>query len=132
MSSAPADMLSVVKTISTSTELLAWAAGLFEGEGSITANDTRLILSVRNGDLEVLEFFEETVQAGTIYGPYTWTSDGARRKPFWTWVAAAEEAFEVLGMLAPWLSSRRLQRAMELTEIDFRERRFAVKRPCDQ
>jgi hypothetical protein len=46
-------------------------------------------------------------------------NDGHRRKPFWAWTAREEEAFDLLQMLGPWLSPRRLDRAYELSGIRF-------------
>jgi hypothetical protein len=60
------------------------------------------------------------VEIGDIYGPYTWRGDGIPRKPFWVWSARDYDALDVFAMLTPWLSKRRLDRALELTGIDFR------------
>ena len=61
---------------------IAWAAGLFEGEGTITRCDGRLHLRMQLTDLEVLERFAEIVGTGKIYGPYTRPfKDGFNRKP---------------------------------------------------
>lgn len=49
---------------------VAWAAGFFEGEGSITTSNGRLIVRIHNTDLEPLEGFARIVVFGEIYGPY--------------------------------------------------------------
>jgi hypothetical protein len=50
---------------------IAWAAGLFEGEGSITHVYGRTQLRIHMTDFEVLERFLEIIGAGRIYGPYS-------------------------------------------------------------
>lgn len=56
---------------------LAWAAGFFDGEGTVgISHQSRpnplpvLHLSVSQNDTEVLERFKTIVGTGTIYGPY--------------------------------------------------------------
>ena len=72
----------------------------------------RFTIKVTNTDLY------EIVEAGRTYGPYRNSErDGHRRKPFWVWSAAEEDAFDVLQQLAPWLSPRRISRAYELSGI---------------
>ena len=93
----------------------AWAAGLFEGEGSITSCGGRIRLQLQLTDHEVLERFVEIVGAGKVYGPYTkGHRDGYRRKPRWLWVCEGPAAGVVFRTLSPWLSPRRLARGAEL------------------
>jgi hypothetical protein len=104
----------------TRAEEIAWAAGDFEGEGCITESGGRLITRITNTDDSVLERFRDAVDAGTIYGPYErHERDGFDRKPVFVWVAAEDAALDVLALLGRWLSSRRLERAYELTGIRF-------------
>jgi hypothetical protein len=104
----------------TREEEIAWAAGIFEGEGCVTEVEGRFTLKVNNTDEWVILRFAEIVRLGSTYGPYRNSEkDGHRRKPFWVWTAAAENAMDVMQMLAPWLSERRLERARELTGISF-------------
>jgi hypothetical protein len=94
--------------------LVAWAAGIFEGEGCITSTNGRLTIRVTNTDEWVVRKVSR-ILGGTVYGPYTSRSrDGFRRKPFWHWVADGEAAEDVLAELEPWLSERRLQRAEQI------------------
>jgi hypothetical protein len=109
--------LKVVATRGTLKEQIAWAAGVFEGEGCITTDgNNRFQLRVDNTDEEVVQRFAAIVEAGRVYGPYRQDNarDGHVRKPFWAWVAFEDEAFAVVDMLAPWLSKRRLARSREL------------------
>lgn len=95
-------------------EEVAWAAGLFDGEGSITHSDRDLQLSLKNTDLELVERFWRIVDRGRIYGPYEHrASDGWNRKPFWAWVAHGDAGHTTLELFAPWLSERRRAQALE-------------------
>lgn len=98
---------------------VAWAAGFFEGEGSITQSNGRLVTRIRNTDEEPIYRFASIVKFGEVYGPYT-QADGLRRprKPFWDWVASEYEALEVLELLWPWLSGRRHGQAMDLVPLE--------------
>ena len=55
---------------------LAWAAGFFEGEGSVTMHGPRFVAQIKNNDAETLARFRVCVEAGRIYGSYT---DASRR-----------------------------------------------------
>jgi hypothetical protein len=102
-------------------EEIAWAAGLFEGEGCVTETDGRFTMRLNNTDERVVRRFDEIVVWGLVYGPYRQlrNRDGRRRKPFWVWVAQDYNAYDAFNLLAPWLSERRLQRAYELTGVRF-------------
>jgi hypothetical protein len=94
---------------------VAWDAGLFEGEGTITACGGCLHLRIQLTNLEVLERFHKIVGTGKIYGPYTrGFKDGFNRKPRWAWVCYGPLARVTFGTLSPWLSPRRLARGEEL------------------
>jgi hypothetical protein len=97
---------------------LAWAAGLFEGEGTITQCGGRLFVRVKITDEEVAYRFASIVRFGTVYGPYHYEPPGAKRKPHWIWHADEYEALEVLEMLWPWLSDRRHAQALDLAPLD--------------
>jgi hypothetical protein len=95
-----------------SSEEIAWAAGLFDGEGSITHTDRDLQASLKNTDLELVTRFDAIVGRGRVYGPYEHPGrDGFRRKPYWIWLAQGDAAHEAIEMLASWLSRRRLEQA---------------------
>jgi hypothetical protein len=104
---------------------IAWAAGLFEGEGSITVSGNEFALTLKNTDESVVRRFWDVLELGSVYGPYDWQgTDGFKRKPYWVWIARRYNAMEALDVMAPWLSSRRLDRGYELTGV-----RFPVKTP---
>jgi len=103
--------------MTASAEEIAWAAGLFEGEGSITQSGGHVRLSLTMTDEEPIRRFVKIVRRGAVYGPYAYErwADGHERKPFWTWVCYDRaEARVTIEHLAPWLSTRRLARAHEL------------------
>jgi hypothetical protein len=95
----------------------AWAAGFFEGEGTITQSGGRLVVRLNNTDSEPVYRFAQ--QFGEVYGPYHYEqADGHRRKPFWVWLAEEYEALEVLELLWPWLSGRRHAQAMDFAPLE--------------
>jgi hypothetical protein len=96
----------------TREEEIAWAAGLFEGEGCLTRRRggdpvARLVST----DEETPLRFCEILQVGRVYGPYR---QDQRRKPFWAWIANGWDAYDTVVLLGPWLGERRRERAREL------------------
>ena len=103
-------------------EQLAWASGLFEGEGCFClSKDYSGPKGFKVGinthtDLDVLLKFKECVgDLGKIYGPYKkMTKDGRPQKTCWSWQANDfETAQAVMALLWPWLCSRRKEKAKE-------------------
>ncbi len=97
-------------------EDLAWAAGLFEGEGCIYMHPNHTVPTVRvevtSTDLDVLEHFQQVVGFGTI-------SPHVRAKPHhklpYKWRGSGHERSQALvAMFWPWLGPRRRGRAAEL------------------
>ncbi len=90
-------------------ENLAWAAGLFEGEGCFSSAGGRgLHASVNMTDEDVVRRFQSVVQMGIIY-PRKPARVGW--KPQWQWLIGSFEHFQALGaMLWPWLHARRRAR----------------------
>lgn len=95
------------------TNDLAWATGLFEGEGSIYVDRSdqrkrdgkvRLEMSLASTDEDVVRRFRY-IAGGTVFGPYT-TRRGT--KPYWTWKLRDEESIHVLvNEMWPYLGRRR-------------------------
>jgi hypothetical protein len=87
---------------------IAWAAGLYEGEGTATQSGGRPRLAVKMYDPEPLYWFHEVVGYGKVYGPYDRKVEGEVVSTYYTWVAQRPaEAWEVAQMLYPWLSMKR-------------------------
>jgi hypothetical protein len=105
----------------TSSENIAWAAGLFEGEGGVNYISTygkgsvrktpTVQVRVNNTDLDVLQRFQ-AILGGRLTGPYDiskYAPNGGKRKPMYQWCASGWAEFERLYLtLKPWLCSRRL------------------------
>jgi hypothetical protein len=102
---------------------IAWAAGLFEGEGSLAVTGQKrngLRLQLKMTDEDCVRMFQE-ICGGHIYGPYNtaerphFFADGSKRKPNWSWSSAGTaHASWVLSKLFPYLHGRRRARAIEL------------------
>ena len=98
---------------------IAWAAGLFEGEGCFTRkrNGGRLVVAAALSmtDEETVRRFHQVLGFGTVYSldPPSWR-DG-KRKPQWRWQTGREYEFRALvELLDPYLGERRWRRAHEL------------------
>ncbi len=94
---------------------VAWAAGLFEGEGCLTWHsvpDTvagrRFKVSIGSNDKDVLDKFAALFPVGKVRGPY---KDGKGRRVSWQYQCTiAEHVYAVVVALYPWLCSRRKAR----------------------
>lgn len=93
-----------------SREQLAWAAGLFEGEGSFGFYSSKsvprkVVARLTITDEDVIRHFHSVISLGRIYGPHI-TAKGT--KPAWTWTTTTfEEAQAVIALLWGWLGARR-------------------------
>lgn len=97
---------------------IAWAAGLFEGEGSITTSRGRFRLQIEMTDEESVRRFHAIVAAGRVYGPYTYTRpDGYIRNPVFQWKANGGEAARAGRLLRPWLGTIRRARLDEILQL---------------
>ena len=94
---------------------IAWAAGLFEGEGSISVRNGKPIMQLKMCDGEVVERFQAVVRLGKVYGPYeNRVNDGYPRSPYFVWTASSDDSAIVIEMFWPWLSDYRRTRAAEV------------------
>jgi hypothetical protein len=104
--------------VSTVETTLAWAAGLFEGEGSISTRHGRPILQLKMCDREIVERFAEAVGTpNRVLGPYknrTGEKDGYPRKDFYVWTTGTHKSQRILTALWPWLGTYRRTRAAEV------------------
>lgn len=91
---------------------LAWAAGLFDGEGHIglrrQVKGSRVYfqraMGVTNTDLELLQRFHAAIGDGRIGSP--WTPPTREHSTKWQWQLTGRKRIEdVFGLLAPFLSS---------------------------
>lgn len=115
-------------------EDMAWAAGLFEGEGSIVwtsvppRNNTkkrhyRCQLSLHSTDEDVVRRFHKVIGIGVVNGPYNYSTKKTKRKPSWYWAVGSHERVQAaIAMMWPWLCSRRRERAKEVLALELLER----------
>ena len=111
---------------------IAWAAGLFEGEGAICSaqkyksvrnangekrkSGFRWWLVIHSTDHDVLRQFAKVVGAGRFYGPYA-DKRSSGYKPQLRWATSTlEETQAVLSLLVPYLGERRRAKAIECLE----------------
>lgn len=95
-------------------EQLAWAAGLFEGEGSFGCDKrTRNIhIELSSTDADVLQRFAAVVGAGRIEVKGRATRRG---KTVWTYrLQSVEQVRETIHLFLPHLGERRQSRALEV------------------
>ena len=95
---------------------MAWAAGLFEGEGCIhVARDKYGQLSMSSTDRDVLERFCAVVGVGAIYQR---AQQKPHHKPAWQWgTGRLSDVQHVLGLLRPWLGVRRGAKADDVLAL---------------
>src|SRR5688572_3330290 len=96
---------------------LAWAAGLFEGEGTVCTRRARAVHGARGlyashlaalvmTDEDVVRRFAKIIRVGKVYGPYG--PYGGSTKVIWRWQANGTAAVEeVKKQLLPMLGERR-------------------------
>lgn len=84
---------------------IAWAAGLFEGEGCIHLNSQRYLwVSLASTDQDVLERFCRIVGVGSARPK---KKARPHHKPSWQWQVTGGKGVHVLRMLLPELGERR-------------------------
>lgn len=114
-------------------EDIAWAAGLFEGEGCVRIRPRGCgEMTLAMTDRDVVERFAEIVGAGKVK-----RNDGPARNGHqvqWRWnVSRFETVQAVVAMIWPWLGERRRAKALEvLTIAKTRGLRNSLKTHCPQ
>lgn len=99
-------------------EELAWVAGLFEGEGTVSiiyvrtkgARYTRIMVSVANTDPDVLELFQRLWPVKTLRK----IKARPRCKPVWLWRLEARQAVPFLLDIRPFIKTRRVMEKVDL------------------
>jgi len=105
-----------------SVQELAWAAGIFEGEGTIRINRPNkhdlghLAVSIVSTDPQVVEFF---MARWPGYHKRA-TGLGPRQKPAWVWAVASRKAAAFLREVLPYFR-RNLVRERAWTALVFQE-----------
>ena len=102
----------------TREQEIAWAAGLFEGEGYAVLNKRKpvvLRLAIEMTDRDVIERFATIVGVGNANGPRR--RSNPRWQPLWRWQSdCIGDIRHVLGLIGPYLLSRRAAKVAELLE----------------
>lgn len=96
---------------------LAWAAGLFEGEGTITVCRGRTRLAVKMTDEEAVRRFTSVIRTGKMYGPYGPYESQMGTLPTYVWIAESESARRAANRMLPWLGDRCRERLSQVTLI---------------
>jgi hypothetical protein len=101
-------------------EQLAWAAGLFEGEGWFNTSNQKPSMGMQMSDYEVLQRFAEVMDCGRIYyrkpRVYDYEKINARKEQ-WAWrLSKKVDIIRIVTALYPWLSSRRQAKASEVLD----------------
>ena len=93
---------------------IAWAAGIFEGEGCITRTHTSMgMLQLRMTDLDVVQKFVDIMGYGNIVQEPTLPSG----KDVWCWrVGKRNQVYRMLELLLPHLMSRRAYAAQNILD----------------
>lgn len=88
---------------------MAWAAGLFEGEGSVSRKTARL--QVKMISEQSVRRFGEVMDVGKVYGPYGPYPSQMGKTPFFVWVAWHQEdvrsaAAALIPYVSPWMRAK--------------------------
>ena len=98
---------------------IIWAAGLFEGEGTIYLDQktSRYNAGLKMTDADVMEKFFNIIKLGQLYGPYTPKEkkvNGENTKDYWLWRCwRPSEVTIFLKMLLPYFGNRRSSKTIE-------------------
>lgn len=109
---------------------IAWAAGLFEGEGCFTWSRSKAMPAAKIGstDFDVLEKFQRVVGFGRIGAAYQ--KGGFGTKPSRVWETTRFEYVQALiAYFWPWLCQRRRARAKEVLAHALERSRACRRRP---
>lgn len=89
---------------------IAWIAGLFEGEGSITIVNNVVRVTIQMTDLDILQRVQD-VFGGRIY---SCSKQVDHHKDSWKWtITSTKEALEFIQLIYPYLGNRRKTKADE-------------------
>lgn len=106
---------------------IAWAAGLFEGEGSITCRKgsdgeiIQMVMSLTMVDEDVVERFCEVVGCGTV-AQYFYGPNKDKIKYQW-YTGKSDTVVRLFSELQPYLGKRRTNRGLEIIQAYYASRR---------
>lgn len=102
---------------------IAWAAGLFEGEGCFSlGNSARrrpsFTMQMKMTDEDVVRRFAGIVGHGAVYGPYM-NRRNPTHKPVFSWAWGGRDAGQwALANFGPFLGARRLAKLCEILSVE--------------
>jgi hypothetical protein len=97
-------------------EALAWAAGIFDGEGTFSTRttgkrDRGIIAKLKMTDEDIVRRFFKVIKVGNMTGPYF----APNKKPVWIWQTGSFEGVQhTMASLWEWLGIRRRARIKSL------------------
>jgi hypothetical protein len=112
---------------------IAWAAGLFEGEGTWIVRQPQgkgrfptAVIALQMTDRDVVERFAEVMGCGRVTSQVDVREN---RKPLWRWTTARRvDCKRIAEAMLPYLGERRSARALEIiavsSQVDGRSLRF--------
>lgn len=109
---------------------LAWAAGVFEGEGSIRINTPTkrnrgsLLADMVNGIPEIVRFFNERWP-----GYFRYMEAKGRKRGYWRWRIAARKAAVFLSEIAPYIRSAKYRKRLALA-LEFQAQKTTDQKIC--
>ncbi len=98
---------------------LAWAAGIFEGEGSVRITKADglhlpgLVVEVVNTDHQLLMWFQAR-WSGYLGEKHHASARGQHWRPYWCWQLKARQAAAFLEYIQPYLKTDRVKRKVVL------------------
>jgi hypothetical protein len=97
--------MTIQQTVTIARMNIAWAGGLYCGEGSATASKGRYPqVTMGQKNREVLDLFCAAVGIGKVFGPY----EQQGRCPMYVWrVTGRDRVRAVADLLWPWLSAEK-------------------------
>lgn len=98
----PVSTCNIVSAMETE---LAWAAGLFEGEGTVATCNGRRRLQVKMISESSVRRFHEAIGVGKMYGPYGPYKSQLGSKPIYLWIAEKEDRDIAILRLRPYVSA---------------------------
>lgn len=96
--------------------LIAWAAGLVEGEGCFTRHGNTFMFLLDSTDKDVLENFKIVFPYVNLRGPYV-NKNRPHNKPRYRIDAHGPKAVLIGKTILPYLCSRRSSKFLELLDI---------------
>lgn len=94
----------------TKQESIAWAAGFFEGEGSISCSSSNWQIALKNTDMQMLQRFQSVVGRGRIYPERRLVG-----KPIYVWKCGkSDDIYHAAALLWNYLSDRRQDQLLDV------------------